>query len=53
VLALTPAGSELRERVLELMSEPPAAIAALSRADQRVLRDVLRRAVDLLRAGAS
>ena len=53
VLALTPAGSELRERVLELMAEPPEAISALSTADQRALRDVLRRAVDLLRAGAS
>jgi MarR family transcriptional regulator, organic hydroperoxide resistance regulator len=29
-LALTPAGAELRERVLEIMKEPPAAIAALS-----------------------
>jgi hypothetical protein len=49
VLALTPAGTELRERVVEIMSEPPAAIAALSAADQRTLRDILRRAVDHLR----
>jgi hypothetical protein len=41
------------KRVLELMAEPPEAIAALSTADQRALRDLLRRAVDLLRAGAS
>ena len=27
------------------MSEPPAAIAALSAEDQRTLRDILRRAV--------
>jgi DNA-binding MarR family transcriptional regulator len=53
VLALTPAGAELRERVLEIMSEPPAAIAALSLADQRTLRDLLQRAVDVLRAGAA
>ena len=44
VLALTPAGVEVRERVRELMSEPPEAIAALSDADQRALRDILRRA---------
>ena len=48
-LTLTPDGVELRDRVLELMSEPPAAIAALSVADQRLLRDVLRRAVEHLR----
>jgi hypothetical protein len=30
------------------MSEPPAAIAALPAADQRALRDILRRAVALL-----
>jgi MarR family transcriptional regulator, organic hydroperoxide resistance regulator len=49
-LTLTPDGVELRDRVLALMSEPPAAIAALSVADQRALRDVLRRAVENLRA---
>jgi phage terminase Nu1 subunit (DNA packaging protein) len=41
---------ELRDVVLEIMSEPPAAIAALPEADQRALRDILRRAVDLLRS---
>jgi DNA-binding MarR family transcriptional regulator len=50
VLALTPGGVELRERVYELMSEPPAAIAALSDEDQRALRDILRRAVEHQRA---
>ena len=49
-LALTPAGSELRDRVHELMAEPPAAILALAPADQRALRDILRRAVELLEA---
>jgi DNA-binding MarR family transcriptional regulator len=47
-LTLTEGGVELRDRVLEIMSEPPAAIAALSAADQRTLRDVLRRAVENL-----
>jgi MarR family transcriptional regulator, organic hydroperoxide resistance regulator len=47
-LTLTPAGVELRERVLALMSEPPEAIASLSGADQRALRDILARAVEQL-----
>ena len=47
-LALTPAGVELRARVVDLMSEPPAAIAALSAEDQRALRDILRRAAEHL-----
>jgi DNA-binding MarR family transcriptional regulator len=49
-LTLTSDGVEVRNRVLELMNEPPAAIAALSVADQRTLRDVLRRAVENLHA---
>jgi MarR family transcriptional regulator, organic hydroperoxide resistance regulator len=49
-LVLTRAGAELRDRVYELMSEPPAPIAALSTADQRALRDILRRALENLRA---
>jgi len=47
-LTLTPKGVELRDRVLAVMSEPPEAIAALPVADQRALRDILRRAVDRL-----
>jgi DNA-binding MarR family transcriptional regulator len=47
-LTLTPAGAQLRDRVLELMNEPPDAIAALSQADQRALRDILGRAVERL-----
>jgi DNA-binding MarR family transcriptional regulator len=49
VLALTPEGVMLREQVLEILTEPPAAITALSPADQRALRDILQRAVELLR----
>jgi DNA-binding MarR family transcriptional regulator len=45
-LALTRDGVALRERVLHRMSEPPEAIAGLSPADQRALRDILRRALD-------
>ena len=50
-LALTPSGVRLRGRVLALMAEPPPAIAALSSADQRTLRDILRRAVERQRRG--
>ena len=49
VLALTRAGREARTRVYELMSEPPAAITELSESDQRMLRDILRRAAEHLR----
>jgi DNA-binding MarR family transcriptional regulator len=44
-LALTGAGADVRERVVELMSAPPPEIAALSAADQRALRDILVRAL--------
>jgi DNA-binding MarR family transcriptional regulator len=47
-LTLTPAGVELRGVVMEIMSEPPRAIASLSTNDQRALRDILRRAVEHL-----
>ena len=49
-LTITPAGMGLREQVMELMSQPPEAIAALPEADQRVLSDILARAVENLRA---
>jgi len=44
-LVLTPEGAEVRARVSELLSEPPAALAALPAGDQRALRDILRRAL--------
>jgi DNA-binding MarR family transcriptional regulator len=50
VLALTQEGIETRRQVLQIMAEPSAAISALSPADQRALRDILRRAVELLRS---
>ncbi len=49
-LTLTAAGVELRGRVLAVMNEPPEAIASLSVADQRALRDILARAVERLQA---
>ena len=43
-IVLTDEGVEARARVLERLYEPPEQIARLSRADQRALRDLLRRA---------
>ncbi len=43
VLGLTPKGKRVREGALERMTDPPAALASLSSADQRALRDILRR----------
>jgi hypothetical protein len=42
-VALTPKGKSVRERALERMTDPPAALATLSPTDQRALRDILRR----------
>lgn len=44
-LSLTRAGGETRGLVVELMSEPPAALARLSPQDQLALRDILLRAL--------
>jgi MarR family transcriptional regulator, organic hydroperoxide resistance regulator len=44
MLVVTEAGAALRTRLNARLSEPPRAIAALSLADQRALRDILRRA---------
>jgi DNA-binding MarR family transcriptional regulator len=45
-VVLTNAGADLRDRVRAQLAEPPDAILRLSVADQRLLRDVLRRAVE-------
>jgi DNA-binding MarR family transcriptional regulator len=45
MLVVTESGAALRERLLARISEPPLPIAALSAADQRALRDILRRAL--------
>jgi DNA-binding MarR family transcriptional regulator len=45
MLVVTPRGAEVRRRLLEAVQEVPAALAQLSDEDQRVLRDVLRRAL--------
>jgi DNA-binding MarR family transcriptional regulator len=44
VVVLTPKGSKLRARTMAEMRKPPPWLHGLSNADQRRLRDVLRRA---------
>ncbi len=46
MLAVTPKGARLRRRLLARLHEPPESIAALSRTDQRALRDILTRALE-------
>ncbi len=50
LLCLTEVGAELRGRLMARMAEPPAAVAMLSNADLRALRDVMLRAVEKLEA---
>ena len=45
LLVLTRKGRKLRDEIHERLSIPPASIAELSAADQRALRDIMRRAL--------
>ncbi|MCA1692522.1 MAG: MarR family winged helix-turn-helix transcriptional regulator [Acidimicrobiales bacterium] len=45
-VVLTPKGAEARDRVLELMWEPPSAFAALSAEELRRLRDLLHKVAE-------
>ena len=45
IIALTDEGARVRGELVTRMSEPPPPLAALPGADQRALRDVLRRAL--------
>jgi MarR family transcriptional regulator, organic hydroperoxide resistance regulator len=45
LLVLTPEGRRVREALQARLSQPPPAIKALSREDQRTLRAILKRAV--------
>jgi DNA-binding MarR family transcriptional regulator len=47
MLAITREGARVRARVAERMATPPAPIAELPKADQRALRDVLRKALSV------
>jgi DNA-binding MarR family transcriptional regulator len=53
MLAVTPEGARVRERIVERMSEPAPAIAALAPEDQRALRDLLRKAAAAEATGAA
>ena len=46
LLALTEAGRELRDELGDRLHAPPEALASLTVADQRALRDTLARALD-------
>jgi DNA-binding MarR family transcriptional regulator len=48
LLVLTDAGRRLREEIAARLATPPPPIMALSREDQRALRDLLRRAAEHL-----
>jgi len=45
LIALTESGRELREQLNRRMAEPPEPIRRLSRKDQKMLRDILARAL--------
>jgi MarR family transcriptional regulator, organic hydroperoxide resistance regulator len=45
MLAVTPAGQELRDELLERLFTAPPSVSGLSLDDQRALRDILRRAL--------
>jgi DNA-binding MarR family transcriptional regulator len=50
LLALTPEGQRLRDGINARLAEPPQAIAELPAADQRKLRDLLRRVTQSMQA---
>lgn len=45
MIALTPEGVAARDRVAELLYEPPASFDALTRSEARQLRDLLRKVI--------
>jgi MarR family transcriptional regulator, organic hydroperoxide resistance regulator len=51
MLVLTEAGATLRDEADRIYGEPPQELAELPLADQRTLRDMLRRALDAGQAG--
>src|SRR4051794_34393301 len=53
LLVLTPKGRRLRDEIGARLAEPPPAIAELPTEDQRALRDVLKGAVERVRADAA
>ncbi len=49
LLVLTPEGQRLRAKLLDELMTPPARLRELSAADQRALRDLLARTLELMR----
>jgi DNA-binding MarR family transcriptional regulator len=47
MLVVTERGAQVRRTLVERMSEPPPELAALPLADQRALRDIMRRALGI------
>ena len=47
MLVVTERGAQVRARINEVVEEVPPALASLSAADQRALRDILRRGAGL------
>ena len=47
LLALTDEGRRVREEIMARLSTPPEAMSRLSKAEQRALRDLLRKALDV------
>jgi DNA-binding MarR family transcriptional regulator len=45
LIAMTPEGRRIRDEIVARISEPPTELVALPAADQRVLRDTLRKAL--------
>jgi DNA-binding MarR family transcriptional regulator len=45
MLVVTERGAQVRRRITDVVEEVPPALASLSPADQRALRDILRRAL--------
>jgi DNA-binding MarR family transcriptional regulator len=45
MLVVTPEGADVRRRVRERMEQPPEALQALTAAEQRTLRDLMRKAL--------
>jgi MarR family transcriptional regulator, organic hydroperoxide resistance regulator len=46
MLVLTPEGERVRAAIVDRLLQPPEALTSLSAADQRALRDLLRRATE-------
>lgn len=46
MLVVTPAGADLRRRIKARLSEPPEPLLRLDAEEQRLLRDLLRKALD-------